>query len=78
MYNHYPLGKYFYKNLPMVIANYPDIFQQKVNDLFHGFEFICLYIDNILIVKKGDWTDHLQKLELNIYKPKEKLLKCNI
>ena len=32
-----PWGKYSYKRLPMGVANYPDIFQQKMNDLFHVF-----------------------------------------
>ena len=45
-------GKYCYKHLPMGIANYPEIFQQKMNDLFHGFEFIRAHIDDILILKK--------------------------
>ena len=27
----------YYRRLPMGVANYPDIFQQKMNDLFHGF-----------------------------------------
>ena len=35
-----PRGKYCYKHLTMVIANFPDIFQHKMNDLFHGSEFI--------------------------------------
>ena len=35
-----PWGKYRYKRLPMRVANSPDIFQQKMNDLFHAFEFI--------------------------------------
>ena len=35
-----PWGKYYYKNLPMGVANSLDISQQKINDLFHGFEFI--------------------------------------
>ena len=39
-----PWGKYNYKCLPMGIANPPDIFQQKMNDLFHGFRFILAYI----------------------------------
>ena len=43
-----------------------------MNDLFHGFEFICAYIDDILILTKGDWTNHLQKLELTLNKLKEK------
>ena len=42
-------GKYQYKRLTMGVANLPDIFQQKINDLFHGFEFKIAYIDNILI-----------------------------
>ena len=46
----------------MVIDNSPDIFQHKMSDLFHGFECICVYIDNILVLKKGDWTDHLHEL----------------
>ena len=36
-----PWGKYCYKSLPIVISNSSDIFQHKMNDLFHGFEFIC-------------------------------------
>ena len=31
-----PWGKYHYKRLPMGIANSPEIFQQNMNDLFHG------------------------------------------
>ena len=44
-----PWVKYWYKYLPMEVANSPDIFQQKMNDLFHGFEFICAYIDDLLV-----------------------------
>ena len=73
-----PWGKYCYKRLPMGVVNSPDIFQQKMNDLFHGFEFIRAYIDAILILTKGDWTDHIQKLVLTLNKLKEKGLKCNI
>ena len=32
-----PWVKYRYKRLPMGVANFPDIFQQKMNDLFHVF-----------------------------------------
>ena len=47
-------GGYCYKHLPMGVANSPDIFQQKMNDLFHGLEFIRAYIDDLLILTKGD------------------------
>ena len=58
-----PWEKYRYKCLKMGVANSPAIFQQKMNDLFHGFEFVRAYIDDILILTKGYWTDHVQKLE---------------
>ena len=32
----------------------------------------------MLILTKGDWTDHIQKLESTLNKLKEKGLKCNI
>ena len=32
-----PWGKHQYKCLPMGVVNSPDIFQQKTNELFHGF-----------------------------------------
>ena len=49
-----------------------------MNDLFHGFLFIHAYIDGLLILTKGDCTDHVQKLELTLYKLKVKGLECNI
>ena len=49
-----PWGGYCYKRLPMGISNSPDIFQQRTNDLFHGFKFIhaCIY-ENFGINKRG-------------------------
>ena len=41
-----------------------------MNDLFHGFEFICAYIDNPLVLTKLDWIYHVQKLELTLNKLK--------
>ena len=48
-----------------------------MNDLFHGFEFIRGYIDNLLILIKGYQKDHIQKLELTFNKLKVKGLECN-
>ena len=62
MYDYSSVGKYWYKSLLMGVANSPENLQQKMNDLFHGFEFIREYIDYLLILTKGDWTDHVQKL----------------
>ena len=73
-----PWIKYRCKRLPMGHSNSPYVFQNKMNDLFHGFEFIRAYIDNLLVLTTGDWTDHLQKLELTLNKSKGKLVKYNI
>ena len=55
-----------------------DIFQQKINDLFHGFKFISAYIYDLLILTIRGWTDHVQSLELTLNKLREKGLKYNI
>ena len=39
-----------------------------MNDLFHGFEFIHAYIDDILILTNGYYIDHVHKLELTLTK----------
>ena len=62
----------------MGYTNSTEIFQQKMNDLFHGFEFIREYIDGLLILNKGYCIDHVNKLELMLNKLKEKGLKFNI
>jgi hypothetical protein len=48
----FPWGKYSYLRLPMGIANSPDIFQGKINQLI-----------DILIVTKNTYEDHLSKLD---------------
>ena len=66
-----PWGKYQYKRLPMGIDNPPDILQQNMNDLYHGFELIHAYIYDLLILTKGDWTDYVHKSESTLTKLKE-------
>ena len=59
-----PWVKYRYKRLTMGVSNSLDIFRDKINGMFRGFEFIRAYIDDLLIINKGDWSDHLEKIEL--------------
>ena len=47
----------------MGICNSPEIFQEKMNEIFRGFEFIRAYINDLLIITKGDWYDNLNKIE---------------
>ena len=61
----------------MGICNSPDICQEKMKEMFRGFEFIRAYIDDLLIITKGDWSDHLNKLERVQQKLKENRFKFN-
>ena len=47
----------------MGLCNSPDIFQEKMNKLFAGFDYVRAYIDNLLIVTKGSFEDHLRDLD---------------
>ena len=62
----------------MGVANSPEIFQHKMNDLFHGLNFIRAYIEDLLILTKEHWKNPAQKLKLTLNKLKEKGLKNNI
>ena len=39
-----PFGKYEYQRIPMGLCNSPDIFQEKMNELFHGLDYVRAYI----------------------------------
>ena len=45
-----PWGKYEYQKLPMGLSNSPDIFQEKMNEVFSGLEYVRAYIDDLLIL----------------------------
>ena len=68
MYKYSTMGKYRYKNLPMGASNPLGIFEQKMNISPQGFEFILVYLGVLLILKKCDWKDHIQKMELTLNK----------
>ena len=55
----------------MGVSNPSDTFQEKMNKMFRGFEFIRAYIDELLIITKGDWSNHLEKLEQTLQKLKD-------
>ena len=49
-----------------------------MNNVFYGFEFIYVYMDENLILPKGYWKDDVQNLKLTLNKLKECGIKCNI
>ncbi len=57
-----PWGKCCYKQLPMGVANSPNIFQEKMSDLMTALEFVCTYLDDVLVLTTGTWDNHLRKL----------------
>ena len=46
--------------------------------MFHGFEFIQEYMEELLIITKGDLSYHLEKLESTLQNIKDNWIKCNI
>ena len=77
MYYCTALGKYEYQRLPMGLCNIPDIFQEKMSSLMAGLEFVRAYIDDLLIISKPIWDDHLTKLETVLKRLKKAGLKVN-
>ena len=49
-----------------------------MNEMFCVFELIWAYIDDLLIIIRGDFSDHLEKLKLILEKLKDNRLKCNV
>ncbi len=72
-----PFGKFKYQRLPQGICNGPDIFQEKMAELFDGMDYIRAYIDDLLVLTKGNFDDHLDKLEITLQRVREAGLKVN-
>ena len=47
----------------MGLCNSPDIFQEKMSKLMTGLEFARAYLDNLLVITKGNFNKHLEALE---------------
>ena len=73
----FPFGKYEMQRLPMGLCNSPDIFQEKMSELFNDLMFVRTYIDDILCLTKGTFDDHLEKLERVLHRLQQAGLKVN-
>jgi hypothetical protein len=58
-----PWGKYSYLRLPMGLSCSPDIYQEKISSIFIDLSEVVVYIDDILIITKGSFQDHLLVLD---------------
>ena len=72
-----PFGKYEYQQLPMGLCNSPDIFQEGMSELMADLEYVRVYIDDLLCITSGDFSDHLQKLDEVLTRLGEAGLKVN-
>ena len=52
-------GKYDCQQLPMGLCNSTDIFQRNMPELFVGLDTVHVYINDLLHVTIGSWTEHL-------------------
>ena len=70
--------KYRYKRLHMGVSNFMDILQDKMNEMVHIFYFIGAYTNDLVIINKGDWYNHLEKLDLMLQKFRYRGLNCKV
>ena len=61
--------------MPIGLCNSPDIFQEKMNELFHGLEYVRAYIDDLFIISNVE--DHLNKVKVGFKKLKAAGFKIN-
>ena len=72
-----PWGKYSYLRLPMGVAGSPDIFQARMSDLMRTLEFVRVYLDDLLVITRKSFEDHLAALKLVLQRLSDAGLKCN-
>ena len=61
----------------MGVCNSPDIFQDKINELFNGLEYTRVYVDFLIIISNGNFEDHLNKVKIVLNKLKGVGFKIN-
>jgi Reverse transcriptase (RNA-dependent DNA polymerase) len=61
----------------MGLCNSPDIFQEKMSELMEGLDFVRTYIDDLLVITKESFDDHLEKLDLVLQRLEDAGLKVN-
>jgi hypothetical protein len=73
----FPWGKCSYKRLPMGFGGSADIFQAQIMDLMASLEFVCVYMDDLLIITRRTLDEHLQKMETVLTRLRDAGLKVN-
>ena len=61
----------------MGLCNSSDIFQEKISELMNGLEFAKAYINDLLVISKHSFEEHLEHLEQVFTRLAESGLKVN-
>ena len=61
----------------MGIAGSPDIFQGRMSQLMMALDYVKTYIDDLLVISKSTFLDHLKKLRPVLIRLREAGLKIN-
>ena len=61
----------------MSLCNSLEIFQEKMNKLFTGFNYLRAYIHDILVITKESFKEHLKQLDTVLENPGTTGLKRN-
>ena len=62
----------------MGVCNNPDIFQENISELFDGFDIVRSYSDDVLLIIKNNFEDHLKALNRVIQRIVAAGLKVNL
>ena len=54
-------GKYENQKLPMGLCNSPDIFQEKINELYNCLEYVRTYIDDLLVISNKTFEHQIRQ-----------------
>ena len=73
----FPWGKYSYNRLPMGFGGSADIFQAQMMDLMASLDYVRAYIDDLLIITRGTFEDHISKIETVLTRLRDAGLKVN-
>ena len=61
-------GLFKYNHLPFGIASAPGIFQRTIESLLQGIPYVCVYLDDILVIGPTE-EDHLRTLNEVLSRP---------
>ncbi len=61
----------------MGMTGSPDIFQEKMSSLMRTLEYVRVYLDDLLIITKDKYKNHLSKLKQVLEKLKNAGLRIN-